>query len=261
MQLPSATTPATPARRPGDAAIAAGVLLALVLIVLPSTPILLDLLLAANLLISTLLLLLVLPLSGPLELPSFPSLLLLTGLFRLGLAIAAARLILGVGTGGAMIEVLGSLVSGGAWVAGVGVFVVLAIVQIAVIAAGASRAAEVAARFSLDALPGKQFGIDAALSAKAIDGAAAEDQRGRLQAEADFYGAMDGAAKFARGEAVASVAIVALTFVAGAGQAVANAGLSAWQTAVNTYGVLVAGEAATILLPGLMTCYAAALMV
>lgn len=236
---------------------AAAVLVVLMVVVRPWAP-LLDLLLAINVLGATIVLVLALTARDPLELPAFPSLLLLGGLLRIALVIATARLILAQATGGALVETLGRLAAGDSWGTGLGLFAVLAIVQVVVVSAGGGRAAEVAARFYLDALPGKQMGIDADLSSRAIDARTAEARRSAVEAEADFYGAMDGASKFVRGEAIAIIVIIAVTFLGGAATAVSRG--ASWQEALARYSLLAGGESVVILVPALMMSAGAALM-
>jgi len=236
---------------------AATMFVVLMVVVRPWAPVL-DVLLALNVLGATIVFVLALNARESLELPAFPTLLLLGGLLRIALAIVAARLILAQGTGGALIETLGRLAAGDSWATGLGLFAVLAIVQVVVVSAGGGRAAEVAARFYLDALPGKQMGIDADLTSRAIDAQTAEARRAGVEREADFYGAMDGASKFVRGEAIANIVIIAVTCLGGAAAA-ASGGMS-WQDALSRYSLLAGGESVVILVPGLMMSAGAALM-
>lgn len=254
-------------RRHGGIALGGAVLVVILMVILPASPLALDILLAVNLFAAFLLLLLVLSARAPLELSSFPTLMLLSGLFRLALCIAAARLIVGGAWGGALIEMIGSLADtgvrtgAGGPAAAMSVALVLAIVYLVVISAGTGRAAEVAARFSLDALPGKQLAVDSALAAGSLDDAEAQARRRRLQAEAEFYAAMDGASRFARGEAIACVAMIALCLVGGVATGLAAAGAGGLGQVWARQAQLCAGLAVVILVPGLLTCVSAALLV
>ncbi|HJP82860.1 MAG TPA: FHIPEP family type III secretion protein, partial [Fimbriimonadaceae bacterium] len=153
--------------------------------------------------------------SDPLQFSVFPSLLLLTTLFRLALSIAATKLILGTGDGGHVIETFGRFVMGGDFVVGIVAFLILVIVNFVVITNGAGRVSEVVARFTLDAMPGKQMAIDADLAAGLIDEDGAKLRRKQIKQEADFYGAMDGASKFVKGDAIASILIIAVNIAGG----------------------------------------------
>jgi len=239
-----------------------GVVLAVVsMIVLPASQLALDMLLTVNLFAAALVLLLVLSVRAPLELSSFPTLMLLGSLFRLALCIAAARLIVAAAGAGMLVELVGSLTAVGGPGAAVIVALVLGIVDLVVISAGAGRAAEVAARFSLDALPGKQLGVDSGVAAGALDDAQAQERRQRLQAEAEFYAAMDGATRFARGEAIACVAIIALCLAGGLVTGLTAAGAGGFGQVWARQAELCAGLAVVILIPGLLSCASAALLV
>jgi flagellar biosynthesis protein FlhA len=239
-----------------------GVVLAVIfMVLLPGWRLALDLLLTMNLFAAALALLLVLSVRRPLELSSFPALMLLGSLFRLALCIAAARLIIAGTEPGTLVPLVGRLTSVGGPVSAIMVALVLAVVHLVVISAGAGRAAEVAARFSLDALPGKQLGVDSAVAAGALADAEAQERRVQLQAEADFYGAMDGATRFARGEAIACVAIVALSLVGGLITRLTAARASGLGQAWALLAELCAGLAVVILVPALLSCVSAALLV
>ncbi|MGD8237991.1 MAG: FHIPEP family type III secretion protein [Armatimonadota bacterium] len=247
--------------RHGGIILGGAVLAVVLMIVLPGSRLALDLMLTVNLFAAALVLLLVLSVRAPLELSSFPTLMLLGSLFRLALCIAAARLIVAGADPGTLVGLVGRLTAIGSAGSALIVALVLAIVDLVVVSAGAGRAAEVAARFSLDALPGKQLGVDSGVAAGALDDAEAQQRRQELQAEADFHAAMDGAARFARGEAIACVAILALCLVGGvvtgftAGEA--NGLGQLWMHHVE----LCAGLAVLILVPGLLSCVSAALLV
>jgi len=172
-------------------------------------------LLAINLAVSLLLLLVVMNAKSAHELSTFPTLLLFTTLFRLGLNVASTRLILTSGEGGRIIEAFGHYVAGDNLAVGLVVFLILVVIQFVVITKGSGRVSEVAARFVLDAMPGKQMAIDADLNAGLIDADEARKRRASVANEAEFYGAMDGASKFVRGDAIAGLIITALNLVGG----------------------------------------------
>jgi len=198
-----------------DLILAAGVLVIMGLLLIPLPPFMLDILLAANISISVLIILISLYLRTPLEFSSFPTILLLTTLFRLGLNVASTRLILGQAYAGNIIQAFGSFVIQGNYVVGVIIFIILVIINFVVIIKGSSRIAEVTARFTLDALPGKQMSIDAELNAGYIDEETARKRRENLSKEADFFGSMDGASKFIRGDAIAGIIISVVNILAG----------------------------------------------
>src|SRR5215207_811299 len=185
------------------------------LMVIPLPPILLDMLLAVNLVAALTILLVSMYVTEPLQFSVFPALLLVMTLFRLGLNVAATRLILLHGEAGSVITSFGQFVVGGNFVVGVVVFLILMIIQFVVITNGAGRVAEVAARFTLDAMPGKQLAIDADLNAGLINEGEARRRRRAIEMEADFYGAMDGASKFVRGDAIAAVLITMINLLGG----------------------------------------------
>jgi len=237
------------------AAAAAAVLLAL-LVPVPGAVV--DLLLALSLGAAAGVLLAALMSEEPARMASMPPVLVLTSLARIVLCLCVSRLILVTGEGGGLVPTLGELISGADAVAGVGLLVVLAVVQLVMVTAGVGRTAEVAARFALDALPGKQMGLDTALSQGYISSSEAQTEVRRLEREANFYGAMDGASRFLRGEAVAAVVIVALTAVGGGVRAL---GGGASVEAARHYAVLATGHGLVIILPALLMGAAAAVMV
>ena len=187
----------------------------IMMIIIPLPPVLLDVMLALNIALSVLILLLTLLSTNILELSVFPSILLITTLFRLGLNISSTRLILSEGYAGNVVEAFGSFVVGGNYVVGIIIFLIIVLVQFMVITSGSSRVSEVSARFTLDAMPGKQMSIDAELNAGAIDEKTAIKKRKELQQEAVFYGAMDGASKFVKGDAVAGLVVTAINILGG----------------------------------------------
>src|SRR5918912_26080 len=211
-QLPSLAAIGVMLKR-GDIALAIGVLTILVVLILPLPPILLDLALAISIILSVLILMTALFIHAPLEFSAFPTVLLISTMLRLSLNLASTRLILshgheGTASAGHVIEAFGHFVMGGNFVIGIIVFTILVIVNFVVITKGSGRIAEVAARFNLDAMPGKQMAIDADLSAGLIDEKEARRRRQQLEDESAFYGAMDGASKFVRGDAIAGLLVV-----------------------------------------------------
>ena len=192
-----------------------GILGIVLMIIIPLPPFLLDILLSVNIAFSVLILLITLFSTNILQLSMFPTILLVSTLFRLGLNISSTRLILGQGYAGNVIESFGSFVVGGNYVVGVIIFLIIMIVQFVVITNGSGRVSEVSARFTLDAMPGKQMSIDADLGAGIIDEKTARKKRAELQQEVDFYGAMDGASKFVKGDAIAGIIITIINVLGG----------------------------------------------
>ncbi|MGB9866845.1 MAG: flagellar biosynthesis protein FlhA [Bacillota bacterium] len=203
-------------RRFSDMGIALAMVVALFMIIIPVPYQVVDFFLALNLMLSVTILMATLYIRQPLEFSSFPSLLLVSTVFRLALNIAVTRLILLNGFAGNLVEAFGNFVVGGEMAVGIAVFLIIVIVQYVVINRGAERVAEVAARFTLDALPGKQMSIDADLNAGIITDEQAKKRRMEIQRQADFYGAMDGASKFAKGDAVAGILVLAVNLMGGA---------------------------------------------
>jgi flagellar biosynthesis protein FlhA len=249
----------------GQLAVGAAVvgILGVLLITLP--PALLDLGLVINLAIALLLLLVALYVRRPLELSAFPTILLLVTLFRLALNIASTRLILlngehGTSAAGAVIEAFGQFVVGGNFVVGIVVFLLFVIINFVVITRGSGRIAEVAARFTLDAMPGKQMAIDADLNNGVIDEAEGRRRRAQLQAEADFYGAMDGASKFVRGDAIAGVLIIITNIAGGLVVGLTQHDMSLAE-ASSTYTLLTVGDGLVSAVPSLLIAIAAGLIV
>ena len=198
-----------------DILVAFGVLGIVLMIIIPLPPVILDILLAFNITLSALIIMITMFTTNVLQLSVFPTLLLVTTLFRLGLNISSTRLILSEGNAGSIIEAFGEFVIGGNYVVGIIIFLIIIIIQFIVITNGAGRVSEVSARFTLDAMPGKQMSIDADLNAGLIDETTARKRREDLQSEADFYGSMDGASKFVKGDAIAGIIITIINIVAG----------------------------------------------
>ncbi|TAK77567.1 MAG: flagellar biosynthesis protein FlhA [Dehalococcoidia bacterium] len=243
-----------------DVMLALGVLLLVGLMVVPLPPYLLSLLIVTNLTLSITVLLIAMYTTDVLSFSVFPSLLLLITLFRLALNIASTRLILLHSDAGAVIDAFGQFVAGGSLVVGIVVFLILLVVQFVVITNGAGRVAEVAARFTLDAMPGKQMSIDADLNAGVISDVEARARRKSIAAEADFYGAMDGASKFVKGDAVAGLIITTINLIGGMTIGVIQHGLGPGEAA-STYSVLTIGEGLVAQIPALLVSTASGILV
>ncbi len=229
------------------------------MLILPLPEALLDFCLVVNLTGAVLILLTALYTTEPLQFSVFPALLLVTTLFRLALEVSAMKLIIGSGSAGHVIATFGQVVIGGSFVVGIIVFLLLVIVNFVVITAGAGRVAEVAARFTLDAMPGKQMAIDADLNAGQINQDQARERRKKISREADFYGAMDGANKFVRGDAMAAIVIIVLNIVGGFAM-----GLSKGEDVLKVlqnYTLLTVGEGLVAQIPALLISTAAGLLV
>lgn len=251
--------------RRGDLALAFVVLAILLVLILPLPPILLDLSLALSIILSVLILMTALFIHSPLEFSSFPTVLLISTMLRLSLNLASTRLILsqghsGTAAAGHVIEAFGNFVMGGSFVIGIIVFSILVIVNFVVITKGSGRIAEVAARFTLDAMPGKQMAIDADLSAGLIDETEARRRRQKLEDESAFFGAMDGASKFVRGDAIAGLLIVFINIVGGIVIGTVQQGLS-FSAAGHTYTLLTVGDGLVTQIPALIVSTAAGLLV
>lgn len=249
----------------GDIAVGIGVVFLIVLLIVPLPPILLDFMLAISVTSSVLILMTALFIRKPLEFSAFPSVLLVATLFRLGLNIASTRLILGHGhegmaAAGEIIEAFGSFIMQDNFVIGLIVFIILIIVNFVVITKGSTRIAEVAARFSLDAMPGKQMAIDADLSSGLITEDQARAKRKELEGESNFYGAMDGASKFVRGDAIAGLLITSINIIGGIIIGVAQNNLSLAEAGA-TYTQLTVGDGLVSQIPALVISVAAGLLV
>jgi len=249
----------------GDIALAVGVLTILVVLILPLPPVLLDMALAISIILSVLILMTALFIHTPLEFSAFPTVLLISTMLRLSLNLASTRLILahgheGAGAAGHVIEAFGHFVMGGNFVIGIIVFAILVIVNFVVITKGSGRIAEVAARFHLDAMPGKQMAIDAELSTGAIDDKEARRRRQNLEAEGGFFGAMDGASKFVRGDAIAGLLVVFINVIGGMVIGIAQQGMP-FVEAARTYTLLTVGDGLVTQGPALIVSTAAGLLV
>ena len=248
-----------------DLLMSAGVVAVLMVMLLPLPRFLLDLLLSFNITLSIIILLVGLQIRRPLEFSVFPSVLLIVTLLRLSLNIASTRLILlhgneGVTAAGEVIRAFGNFVVGGNYTVGLVVFTILVIINFVVVTKGAGRVAEVAARFTLDAMPGKQMAIDADLNAGIINDTEARRRRKVIAEEADFYGAMDGASKFVRGDAIAAVIIVLVNIVGGLTIGVLQQGMTL-AAAAQTYTLLTVGEGLVAQIPALIISTAAGIVV
>jgi len=239
-------------------AVALALIIGMMIAPLPST--LLDMALILNIGVSVLIVLIAMYITEPLQFSVFPSLLLIITLFRLGLNVSASRMILAEATAGRVIETFGSFVVGGNYVVGVVVFVTLLVIQFLVITNGAGRVAEVAARFTLDAMPGKQLSIDADLNSGLIDEAEARRRRRVVEQEADFYGAMDGASKFVKGDAIAAVVIVVVNIIGGFVIGLWQHGMDIIE-ALQTYTLLTVGQGLVTQIPSLLISTATGLIV
>ncbi len=251
--------------RNSELTMAMAVVVILLVMVVPLPPMLLDLLLSFSITFALTILLVGMYIMKPLELSSFPSILLVATLFRLSLNVASTRLILlhgqdGTQAAGRVIEAFGSFVVGGNYLVGLIVFIILVVINFMVITKGAGRIAEVAARFTLDAMPGKQMSIDADLNAGLISESEAKERRKQISQEAEYYGAMDGANKFVRGDAVAGIIITLVNIVAGLAIGVLQNGMS-FADAAQNYTLLTVGDGLVSQIPALIISTSAGIIV
>ena len=251
--------------RRSDIALAVGMMTILVILILPLPPVLLDFSLAVSITFSVLILMTALFIHAPLEFSAFPTVLLISTMLRLALNLASTRLILahgheGTAAAGHVIQAFGNFVMGGNFVIGIIVFTILVIVNFVVITKGSGRIAEVAARFHLDAMPGKQMAIDADLNAGLIDEKVAQRRRKNLEDESGFYGAMDGASKFVRGDAIAGLLVVMINVIGGMVIGIVQQGLS-FTDAAQDYTLLTVGDGLVTQIPALIVSTAAGLLV
>lgn len=254
--LPSARLSMT---QRSETVLSLGLLGVLVVLLVPLPSVMLDMLLATNMALTILLLLITVSVKQPLDISVFPSLLLLMTLFRLSLNVATTRLILLHGDAGRIVSTFGGFVVGGNLIVGLVIFLILIVIQFIVITKGAGRVSEVAARFTLDALPGKQMAIDAELGAGTIDESEARTRRDLLTHEAEFYGAMDGAGKFVRGDAIAGLVVTGINLVGGVILGVTG-GLSL-SDAFQQYSILTVGDGLVSQIPALIIATAAGILV
>ena len=237
----------------------------LALMVLPIAPWMLDTFFTLNIALALMVMMVAAYMVKPLDFAAFPSVLLLTTLMRLSLNVASTRVVLleghtGPGAAGAVIEAFGHFLIGGNFAVGLIVFAILVVINFMVVTKGAERIAEVSARFTLDAMPGKQMAVDADLNAGLIDEAEAKRRRLEVQEEANFFGSMDGASKFVRGDAVAGILILIINIIGGFAIGMAQHGLSAGEAA-NSYVLLAVGDALVAQIPGLLISVAAAMVI
>lgn len=243
-----------------DMIMAVGLVIIIAMMIIPLPPMLLDILLTLNISLSVIILLVCLFIKEPLEYSSFPIILLIATIFRLGLNVSSTRLILLEGAAGEVINSFGQFVVGGNYVVGFIIFVILVIINFMVITGGATRVAEVSARFTLDSMPGKQLSIDADLNAGLINEEQAKARRRKLEREADFYGTMDGASKFVKGDATAGIIITVINIFGGFI-------IGMWQlkmdllTALSTYTILTVGDGLVSQLPALLISFSTGLIV
>ncbi len=246
--------------RSKDIAMIFGVITLVALMVVPIPAALVDLMLALSITISIGIILLVIFIREPMEFSVFPTVLLLVTLLRLGINISITRQILVEGAAGKIVATFGNLIVGGDYIVGVVLFLILMIIQFVVINNGAGRVAEVSARFTLDAMPGKQMAIDADLNSGLIDENQARQRRKAVEAEADFYGAMDGASKFVKGDAIAAIIIMLVNIVGGIATGVIQRGLPAME-ALQGYALLTIGAGLAVQIPALLVSASAGLIV
>lgn len=246
--------------RYSDLSLAIGIILIVIMMIVPLPPFLLDILLTLNISFSLSLLLISIYVKEAIEISTFPSILLFATLFRVALSISATRLILLSGYAGEMINAFGRFVVGGNYIVGLVIFLILVIIQFVVITNGAQRVAEVAARFTLDAMPGKQMSIDADLNAGLITEEEARIRRKQIEQEADFYGAMDGASKFVRGDAIAAIIITAVNFLGGWMIGVLQRGMD-FRGALEAYALLTVGNGLVNQISALLVSTATGLIV
>src|SRR3989442_4989676 len=252
-------------RRSTDLALAGAVIGILGMMIVPLPSALLDVMLTMNISLSLLTLFVTMYILKPVEFSVFPSLLLVLTLYRLALNVASARIVLlrgheGPEAAGSVIHAFGSFVVGGNFVVGFVVFLILVVIQFVVITKGAGRIAEVAARFTLDAMPGKQMAIDAELNAGIINETEARQRRRKIEQEADFYGAMDGASKFVRGDAIAAILITLVNILGGFAIGMAQKGMS-MTDALQRFTLLSIGDGLVSQVPALITSTAAGILV
>jgi flagellar biosynthesis protein FlhA len=246
--------------RTGLIGVPAAVIAIVVMLVVPMPTVVLDILISLNITAAVVILLMTMHVKRPLEFSVFPSVLLVATLFRLALNVSATRLVLLHGYAGSVISSFGNFVVGGQLVVGLVVFLILIVIQFVVVTSGAGRVAEVAARFTLDAMPGKQMAIDADLNSGLIDEQTARKRRQEIADEADFYGAMDGASKFVRGDAIAAIIITAIALVGGLSVGILQMHLSV-SDAVHRFSLLSVGDGLVSQIPALLLSISTGLVV
>jgi len=243
-----------------DLLAAIAVVCVVTMLVVPLPPALLDLLITVNISAALTIVVATMYLGKALDFASFPSLLLLTTMFRLAINVSVTRLILTTGEAGSVVKAFGSFVVGGNVVVGLVIFLILVVIQFVVVTNGAGRVAEVGARFTLDAMPGKQMAIDADLNAGLISDDQARERRGEIAREADFYGAMDGASKFVKGDAMAALIITAINLIGGVIVGMLQHGLS-FEESTHQYSLLTVGDGLAAQIPALLISVATGIIV
>jgi flagellar biosynthesis protein FlhA len=246
--------------RSGEISVVVVIILVLTMLLIPLPSLALDIFLSLNICIAFAILLLTMHVQKSLEFSVFPSMLLVTTLFRLALNVSSTRLILLHAKAGAVIHAFGTVVAGNNYIVGFVMFVILTIIQFIVITKGAERISEVSARFTLDAMPGKQMSIDADLNAGLINEQEARTRRRDVEREADFYGAMDGASKFVKGDAIAGIIIVVINIIGGFLIGAVQHGMG-WQEALTTYTILTVGDGLVTQIPALLISTATGILV
>ncbi|MFD5276379.1 flagellar biosynthesis protein FlhA [Pseudarthrobacter sp. NPDC058362] len=247
-------------RNLGRLAVPVGVVGIILILVVPVPAALLDFLIVMNILFALVVLLNTMFVKKPMDFSVFPSLLLVATLFRLGLNVASTRLVLGEAHAGAVIDAFGQVTVGGNMIIGIVVFLILVVIQFVVVTKGAERVAEVGARFTLDAMPGKQMAIDADLNAGLITDDQARERRSEVSAEADFYGAMDGASKFVKGDAIVGIIIIIVNLLGGVAIGMAQRGMEIME-ALDTYSLLTIGDGLVSQIPALLMAVATGMIV
>ncbi len=247
-------------RNVSSMAIPMGVVGIVLLLVVPIPTILLDILIIINIVFALLVLMNTMFVQKPLDFSVFPSLLLVATLFRLGLNVASTRLVLGQAHAGAVIQAFGEVTIGGNLIIGAVIFLILVVIQFVVVTKGAERVAEVGARFTLDAMPGKQMAIDADLNTGLITDAEAKDRRAEVSAEADFYGSMDGASKFVKGDAIVGIIIILINLIGGIAIGLGQRGMEI-SDALHTYSMLSMGDGLVSQIPALLMAVATGMIV
>ncbi|WP_373898330.1 flagellar biosynthesis protein FlhA [Haloimpatiens sp. FM7315] len=247
-------------KKRADIIVAFGVMAIVLMMIIPLPTWLLDILIAINITIATMIILLTMFTTEVLQFSAFPTMLLITTLFRLGLNISSTRLILREANAGKIIEAFGNFVTGNNYIVGITIFLILIIIQFVVITNGAGRVSEVSARFTLDAMPGKQMSIDADLNSGLITETDARERRKKLQMEADFYGAMDGASKFVKGDAIAGIIITLINIIVGIIVGTVSMGMPIAESA-KTYVTLTVGDGLVSQIPSILISTASGILV
>lgn len=245
--------------KPGDIVLGSFIILAVIIMILPLDPVLIDIFITLNITISLIILFNALFAKEALEMSSFPTILLFTTVFRLSLNVSSTRSILTVGTAGNVVETFGSFVGGDSIVVGIVMFIILIIINFMVITKGSERVAEVSARFTLDAMPGKQMAIDADMNSGLIDEKEARTRRQKIQDEASFYGSMDGASKFVKGDAIAGLIITFINVIGGLSMGLIN-GMEVME-AVEKYTIQTIGDGLVSQIPALLIALATGILV